>query len=156
MAVDAEPLDRTTFHLRSGRTVELVALDQFPTYEGLLIGVPTRRMNQEKMDRLVARYLDPGRYGVPLLLTPEQRPADGSAPATGDGATTTGADAAAVLSPVTCVARFISSGLSGSNDIWSILRLIWFQDSFAFPIDPRVREQIAGLDWDAHAMPWEP
>lgn len=149
MTVDADPVDRTTFRLHSGRTIELIAIEQFPTYEGLLAGVPTRRMNQKKMDRLVARYLDPGRYGVPLLLEPEQRPA-------GDSASTEAGDAAAALPPVTCVARFMSSGLSGTGDIWSMLRLVWFQDHFAFPIHERVRRQITALDWDAHARSWQP
>jgi len=113
------------------------------------------------MDGLVARYVDPGGHGVPVLLEPEQRPVDDSArAAAGEAAardhSPAGGDAAVALPPVTCVARFISSGLSGSGEIWSVLRVIWFQDYFAFPVDARVRSQIAALDWDAHAHSWEP
>jgi hypothetical protein len=146
---DAEPLDRTTFRLDSGRTVELVAIDQSHTYARLLVGVPTRGTNQRIMDGLVARFVDPGGYGVPLLLEPEERMADEWATAAED-------DAPAALPPITCVALCMSGGLSGTGDIWSALRVIWFQDDFAFPIDGRVRSQIAALDWDAHAHRWEP
>ena len=64
----------TDFTLASGRTIRLLALDQYYTYEGLLLGVPTWEMNQEMMDRLIARYVHPAEYGVPLLLEPEQQP----------------------------------------------------------------------------------
>lgn len=138
----------TQFVLASGRAIELVAIDQFPTYEGLLVGVPTREMNQHMMFELTARYLDPAGYGAPLILEPEQTPIDGS------GASSRGTPAA--LPGVTCVARFMSDGLEGSGDIWSSLRVIWYQDEFALPIADLAREQIARIDWEGHANRWEP
>jgi hypothetical protein len=42
------------------------------------------------------------------------------------------------------------------DEIWSALTVIWFQDEFAFPIDPLVLIEIASIDWDAHAVAWEP
>ena len=59
---------RTTFELASGRTIDLLALDQYFTYEGLLSGVPTREMNQDMIDHLIAWYVHPAEYVVPLLL----------------------------------------------------------------------------------------
>jgi hypothetical protein len=155
LTLDAEPLDRTTFRLHSGRSIELVAIDQSRTYARLLAGAPTRRMNQRIMDGLIARYVEPGGYGVPLLLEPDQRMAADSATGAGSDAAAA-SDPPAALPPIVCVARFMSSGVGGTGDIWSVLRVIWFQDDFAFPIDQRVRSQIAALDWDAHAVTWEP
>lgn len=107
--------------LTTGREIRLLAIDQYGTYEGLLLGVPTREMNQRNMDELRVRYLRPGEYGVPLLLEPEQRPID-LPPNTHRMGTP------ARLPAVTCVARFISDALRDSGNIWSVLRVIWFQD----------------------------
>jgi len=140
---------RTTFELASGRTIDLLALDQYFTYEGLLAGVPTREMNQEMIDRLIARYVHPAEYGVPVLLEPEQQPREAS-----DHRRIRGTPA--TLPSVTCIARFNSDGQLGTDDIWSVLRVIWFQDQFAFPIEDRVLRQIAEMDWETHARGWEP
>ncbi|MBE0527609.1 MAG: hypothetical protein IH629_00185 [Thermoleophilia bacterium] len=139
----------TDFTLASGRTIRLLALDQYFTYEGLLLGMPTREMNQEMIDRLIARYVHPAEYGVPLLLKPEQQPLEvpEHRPVHGTPAT---------LPSVTCIARFNSDGQLGTDDIWSVLRLIWFQEDFALPIEERVLQQIAEIDWETHARGWEP
>ena len=137
------------FKLASGREIRLLALDQYGTYEGLLMGIPTREMNQEKMDKLRARYIIPGEYGVPLLLEPEQRPIDVPPHIHRIGTSEE-------LPAVTCIGRFISGGLQGTDDIWSVLRVIWYQDDFAFPIAERAMQQIAEIDWEAHATSWEP
>ena len=86
---------------------------------------------------------------MPLLLEPEQRPlkVPGDIPRLGTPAK---------LPSVTCIARFISGGLEGTDDIWSVLRVIWYQDDFAFPIAERAMQQIAEIDWEAHATSWEP
>lgn len=139
----------TDFTIASGRTIRLLAIDQYCTYEGLLLGVPTWEMNQEKMDRLRAAYVLPGGYGVPLLLEPEQQPVEVS-----DRRHMLGTPAR--LPSVTCIARFNSGGQQGTDDIWSVLRVIWFQDHFAFPIEDRALRQIAEIDWETHASGWEP
>ncbi len=38
---------------------------------------------------------------------------------------------------------------------YSVLTVIWFQDDFAFPIDPQVLEQIRALDWEQLAQDFE-
>jgi len=139
----------TEFILASGRKIGLLAIDQYYTYEGLLLGVPTLEMNQDTMDRLVARYANPADYGVPLLLEPEQQLLDlpGRRHVLGTPAT---------LPSVTCIARFNSDGQQGTDDHWSVLRVIWYQGDFAFPIDDRALQQIAEIDWETHATGWEP
>jgi len=47
-------------------------------------------------------------------------------------------------------------GQLGTDDIWSVLRVIWYQEDFAFPIDDRALRQIAEIDWETHATGWEP
>ena len=149
MPTDEGTTSRTTFELSTGRTIRLLALDQYYTYEGLLLGVPTQEMNQEDMDRLLAEYVRPAEYGVPLLLQPTQQPLEvpQHRPVHGTPAT---------LPSVTCIARFNSGGQLGTDDIWSVLRVIWFQEGFAFPIEDRALRQIAEIDWERHARGWEP
>jgi hypothetical protein len=149
MPKETSKRNRAAIQLTSGRTIEVIAIDQSYTYEGLLLGVPTTSMNQAMMDRLRMRYVRPGEYGVPLLLEPEQRPIDVPSHVQR-------MDTPAELPAVTCIARLMSDGLAGTDDIWSVLRVIWFQDDFAFPIAERVLRQIAEIDWEAHATSWEP
>ena len=139
----------TDFTIASGRKIRLLALNQYYTYEGLLLGVPTWEMNQDIMDRLIARYVRPEEYGVPLLLEPEQKPLDVPEHRQVHGTP-------AALPSVTCIARFNSDGKLGTDDIWSVLRVIWFQEGFAFPIEDRALRQIAEIDWERHASGWEP
>ena len=139
----------TDFSIASGRKIRLLALNQYYTYEGLLLGVPTWEINQDMMDHLVARYVHPAEYGVPLLLEPEQQPLDVPEHRHVDGTSAT-------LPSVTCIGRFNSDGQLGTDDIWSVLRVIWYQEDFAFPIDDRALRQIAEIDWETHARGWEP
>ena len=139
----------TDFTITSGREIRLLALDQYYTYEGLLLGVPTREMNQDIMDQLIAEYVRPDEYGVPLLLEPEQKPLDVPEHRHVDGMPAT-------LPSMTCIARFNSDGQLGTDDIWSVLRVIWFQEEFAFPIDDQAVRQIAEIDWETRATGWLP
>ncbi len=136
--------------LRSGRRIQLLALDQSLTYEGLLLGVPTRELNRRMMDHLIASHADPNGYGGPYLIEPEQRPLEVPPrhPVNGTPASLPG---------ITCIARFMSNAIRRDPDcIWSVLRVIWYQEDFAFPIDQVVLERLSVIDWEAHASGWEP
>lgn len=138
------------FELFTGRTIRLLHLDQYLTYEGLPLGHPTRESNQEDLERLVERHTHPGGYGRPHLIEPAQEPLDppASVPRHGTPAT---------LPAITCIARFMSDVLPDDREnIASVLCVIWFQDDFAFPIDPLVMMELASIDWDACAVGWEP
>ena len=43
-----------------------------------------------------------------------------------------------------------------AEDVASVLRVIRFQDDFAFPIDPYVLSQFASIEWERHAVGWLP
>ena len=43
-----------------------------------------------------------------------------------------------------------------TESIASFLRVIWFQDDFAFPIDPYTLSQFAVIDWEIHSVGWLP
>jgi len=155
------------FTLDSGRTIWLVALNQYGTSGGRMMGYPTSESNQRDLEQLVARHTQPEGYGAPYLIKPTETPLKvrrskprSAAPAMGarsvprsdprDGTP-------ARLPRITCIARFTSGTLANDSDGASLnLRVIWFQDAFAFPIDPLVITQLAAIDWQKHAVLWWP
>ena len=53
---------------------------------------------------------------------------------------------------MTCIGRFNSLQVArSSSSDFSGLIVIWFQEKFAFPIDPEVVTQLLAIDWEAHA-----
>ncbi len=145
-AVRATELRLNQIRLNSGREVSLRAYRQFRVYEGLLEGMPTREMNADIIDRLVAEERARPFTGPPLLLTPEQRPLKHPR----RHPYPFGEPAA--LPSVACVGRFHSSSPTreAMRD-FSDLVVIWFQDEFSPPIGPEVWNQFHEIDWDRHA-----
>jgi hypothetical protein len=136
---------RYEFELLTGRTIRLVGLDQHWTYGGLLAGHPSREMNRHIMRQLVAGHTRPAGCGVPVLLEPLETPVE-KVPFDPDWST------AADLPAITCIARFMSDVRPDDADsIASTLCVIWFQDEFAFPVDPHIRVEFAALDWESRA-----
>jgi len=134
--------------LSTGRELGLQALTQQLTYEGLLEGLPTTRINKSQMDRLVAEQR--AKVNPVYLVAPIETPIDlgpGRSYPFGSPAT---------LPEVTCIGRFRSEPF-GERDpgCYSELTIIWFQSEFAMPIEPSVLEEIASLDWDALASNFE-
>ena len=66
--------------LDTGRAIHFLQLDQYLTYEGLLAGYPTQELNQEILERLVAKHTQPEGFGRPYLIKPVQEPLSVSHP----------------------------------------------------------------------------
>lgn len=133
----------TEFKLECGRTVRLVAIDQWGTYSGLLEGVPTKEMNE----RIVSRSLDQAKNRwnqKPYLIPPIETPID--------LARKYPFGTPASIPGITCLAHFdcFDAVVDHKMDA-SALTLVWFQTDFAFPIDDAVRADILMLDWDKNA-----
>jgi len=120
--------------LRSGRTIELVRLEQWPTYRGMLCGVKSARVNEFYVERAVERAREWALKGMePCLLPPP---------------------AGEELPPIASIAEFDSGELerAGSEPFSSVV-VIWFQDRFGVPeggVVGRLRE----LDWEGLATDW--
>jgi hypothetical protein len=140
---------RHQVELLTGRTIRLDRLDQHWTYGGLIVGHPNREMNRSIMDELVTPRSGPRGRRPPVLFEPIETPVEKSSdPSWSDAAT---------LPAVTCSAQFMYGAPASDTDAFaSALRVIWFQDEFAFPIDPGVLVELAALDWEAQAASWEP
>ena len=120
--------------LLSGRRIYLLELRQYLTYEGLLEGLPTAERNKQRLERLVAEYRDKPYAGGPYLIRPAERPIEYNR-----GGEPYPFGTPSALPAVTCVGRFdsLQPARNQSSEL-SGLVVIWFQEEFAFPIDPAV------------------
>jgi hypothetical protein len=125
--------------LRVRGTISCQSIRQWRTYAGLLEGLPTRQKNERDIEHLLKQERERGWWaGEPYLVPPVVRPIEyevGRRYPFGDPE---------ALPNVTCVARYVAYP--------SELTIIWFQDEFAFPIDPQVLEHLQGLDWAGRAI----
>ncbi len=132
-----------TLQLRTGTTIHLRSLDQSLVYGGWMAGVPTRETNQDAIERVVAKAREVLEGCEPYLIHPPARPIEPDPRP---------AFARRVpperIPGVACIARFLShQPARDPTSDFSQLVVVWFQDDFAFPIDPSVMEHLHALDW---------
>ena len=160
--------------LNNGRVIFIKRLEQWYTYEGLLVGSPSKEFNDYKIESLYARWISiPGHqpnWGQALkhnkkhtyIITPSRTPARQAMMTydlkTGGISKNISEDTPyELLRDVTCMARFRSEekwpedGSIGEYD-YSILTIAWFQDNFAFPIAEDILEKIKEIDWNSNAF----
>ena len=124
--------------------VELAELHQWGTYVGLLDGAPTHEMNERLLEDVTR-----GPHDIPVhLVRPEERPTElpGQVP-----------DANLLESPFgphLFLPRYQCRGLfeRGMFRVW----IVWFQDTWAPPIDPVVRRELREFDFHSVAEEWNP
>ena len=115
-------------------------LRQSLTYQGWLEGYPTSDDNLE----LFAELRGPDE---PYLIEPVEKVWDDEC---------YGSRKPAFLPAVRCRAEFESTKLGRDPDGYaSVLSVTWFQDQFAFPIDPSVLDRLVAIDWEGHAAECE-
>ena len=131
--------------VHNDRDVSVDSIRQWSTYGGLLEGLPTDRMNRERIERLLRDERAAGSrepYLVPPPVRPIRHRDDRPYPFGNPEA----------LPSVTCVARLSSSPVRDQLMDASELTVIWFQENFAFPIDPAVLAQLRDLNWAERAI----
>lgn len=133
-------------NLNSGRSVRLDALQQSLTYGGLIEGIPSARVNDLKVETTLQNTGENA-----LLIRPVRRNYLRT-PGDMDDVKAFGGAAAEWLPIVTCVACF--SHTRPARDLskdCSVLKVVWFQNEFAMPIDEGVLEQLRSVDWEKAA-----
>jgi hypothetical protein len=122
-------------------TIQLIAFNQSLVYAGLLEGVPHEEMNQRFIEGAVRDAKKEFGEAEPFLIRPKQTPLDiGREYPFGKPATIPG---------VRCIAFFLCVFPTprGQAGDFSSMKIVWFQDQFAMPIDPEVLDQIRAVDW---------
>ncbi len=155
-AVGGPKLKPEDITLRSGRLLWLRELRQWGIYEGVYAGIPTTQENQERIERIVAGERGKARGEEPYLIQPNERPAEPSEHWRDLPELSELSESWGHLPAMVCVGRFASfQPAKDPKRHASSLAIIWFQDEFAFPIDPAVREQIRAIDWEKHATDFD-
>ena len=134
-----------------GDRLSLDPLFQCHTGAGQLAGFPL--MDESKFTGAInhARSIFPHHDAPPFVIPPVLH--RGRARTLRDGVESF--EEWRVLPPVTCFGLFTASRPArGADDPYSSVLLIWFQDNWGLPDDPRTLRLIADLDWDSYAHSW--
>lgn len=142
--------DSWSFKLTSGRGIALGEFHQFNLYAGMLAGIPadTARFAVDALseaNRLIPQELPT------LMLQPMFRAFD-SPKYYGEPRKRLRA-----LPPIASVAVFSSSTLESSPDnLYSSIKVIWFQETFGLPAELHILDQLRAIDWEREAVSWDP
>jgi hypothetical protein len=118
--------------LNFDKDTELIAFNQWKTYDFLLEGIPTLQMNDMIMVRLKKKAKELFNIGAFYLFVPEQKLID--FPKEYKFGTP------ARLPDVTCIAKFYYKDKA--------LVVAWYQDDFTFNTEPEFLEKIKAIPWE--------
>jgi len=133
-------LKKGIIYINGVRKIRMSSIEQRYTYEGLLEGRPTSKMNDGIIKRTVAEASSSQNSNVyliePLRMKPEfKRPYPLGEPEN--------------LPAIRCIAKFCSLDPAKDEEgDGSCLTIVWFQDKLAMPIDEGIGEKIELIDWD--------
>jgi hypothetical protein len=137
--------------LRDGRSIFLCEIRQSATYEGLLEGLPTRQMNARILASAAQAEILYGVEWKPHIIQTIETPIDW----TREKPYPFGEPAQ--LPPIQCQARFESFRPARDASLFaSGVIFVWFQNSWALPIDEEVLEQMKAVVWNEVATDFEP
>lgn len=142
--------DSWSIELSPERSIALSEFHQFGLYAGMLAGIPkdTARFAAEALDE--ANRLIPGDLPT-LILQPIFREFD-SPKYYGEPRRKMRA-----LPPIASVAVFISSTQESSPEqLYSSIKVLWFQETFGLPTDQHILDQLRAIDWEREAVSWDP
>lgn len=123
----------------------MIALNQFQTYEGLIEGVPTTKLNKSIINSSIKKANEFWK-DKPCLIEPKEELLDIGQDYPFGTPTT--------IPRIQCAARFRCLTPVQQYD-YSELTILWFQDEFALPIDSSVRDEIVNLRWANNAIDYE-
>ena len=141
-----QPTNLGHFQLNCGVTVSLDSIVQWRTYAGLIAGVPDQAMNERRISdakKTAAEKLSMDCFihliipEITMNLRSSSHGPAGKYP---------------VLPLITCAAVLYSEPLDKSDAFGSALKIVWFQDAWALPVQPAVFQQICALPWSELAQ----
>lgn len=139
--------------LASGREIALVQFHAVGTYDGMLEGLPTRRVNDRMLARLAAQAEAVFGGGWPIHIVEPARTAT-------DRVANRRGETVELLPSVTCFGTFESepknsddaNPFSGDPFGLSILQVVWFQRDLDQPIGVTASAAVRELDWCSLAV----
>ncbi len=113
-------------------------LYQWPTYTGVLEGVPNAEMNKSLIDGILGKAKELTHSEHIFLIEPRLEPMENQ------GSFSSGEFEK--LPGIVCVANLLEQAIKDQY-MFSSLTLVWFQDEYAMPIGKEIEKQIEELDW---------
>jgi hypothetical protein len=113
---------------------------QWHTYEGMLEGLPNRKLNRDLLESLERKLKDFCGLDQVYIIEPLEKPFTADSPYfRGDPA---------MLPMVTCMAEiFTYHSFRDQTREFSMMGIAWFQDQFAFPVDQNVVDIIKAIPY---------
>ncbi len=126
---------------------------QYRTHSGQLLGLPI--FHEENISGAVdyARTIFPNHKSPPFVVPPTMH--RGTRRRIRNGVEKF--EDWRILPPITSFGMFTATRPARDTDEpYSSVLLIWYQDKFGLPDDPRTLKLIAELDWESFAHGWSP
>lgn len=150
----------TAFHLHcevalnSGRSILLIRLTQWMTYDGLLEGTPYPEMNDRLVDHLMKSGAEQAvNGGAPYLIEPKRRDYLRQPGDMADRRTLRNRPVE-WLPLVSSIGVFTSNAVSDNPICHSLLPFVWFQSEYG-PPDEETTVAIRSVDWERYAVDFE-
>lgn len=142
--------------LSSGRDIYLEQLFQSYTYKGLLEGRPTKKINTYIILDCFKIANEKLSFDVePVLIAPEEFRIGISKNKILSKKEFLATDAEQ-LADIVCLSSWNSyESAQDEQKFGSFLKIIWFQNKFALPIDDLIIEQIKSVDWNKYAVDYD-
>jgi hypothetical protein len=137
--------------LNTGRSIYLETIFQYKTYSGLMEGFPTKSTNAEIVNS-AQLYAIEKLWGGDSAYLIETKQVSMNIPKE-RWFTPNDEDEPMKLPPICCLGSFYcSQPAQDTNAGFSTMKIVWFQDNFAMPIDTKVIVKIQDVDWNHHAI----
>jgi hypothetical protein len=135
--------------LECGRTIDLETLRQEKTYANVLEGMPRKLHNEGIIECWREEALKQGGQQV-VVIDPVRKPGPIGLQERADEIF----GPPEFLPEIACLGLFQSGPVRNERQDLSLLKIVWFQATWAMPIDSGVLEQIRRLDWENLAYNW--
>ncbi len=134
--------------LKDNIEVSIRELHQWGTYNGLLEGLPTDASNKRTIETVIKRAQEMSFLNNYYLIEPEQTPIKINRPYRFGTPMS--------LPSTVCIAELWHHQPARNEDMHaSSLLVIWFQETYCFPIEDDILEKFKTIDWGKHAYDFE-
>ncbi|MCP4133885.1 MAG: hypothetical protein GY754_23145 [bacterium] len=137
------------FELHGNRTIYLQSIYQYEIYSGLLEGLPTKEMNKGIINEVIEKAVKLFDFESAYLIKPIEKEKFVHFKNYPFGEP-------AALPEVACMGFFHSLEYAKNKEMdYSYSVIVWFQDQYAFPVDPIALKEIEEIKWETIAVDYE-
>ena len=136
--------------IENDKTVFIESINQYHTYRGLISGMPNDRINKGVLEYTMNKAIENSFCGKAHLLVPKQTLIE-----IADGRVYK--EIPMALPDITCIAELrYYKPIINPDRFMSCMCVVWYQDSYAFPIDENIVRQFKDLRWSNIAKDYIP